>query len=324
MEKRQLGSDGPRVPAIGLGMGSMSDAPGVDDSRSIDTIRAAIDAGITLLDTADFYGNGHNEELLRRALRPADRGRVTISDKFGALRDPRGHFVGLDARPAYVRSALAYSLQRIGTDYIDVYRPCRLDPDVPIEDTVGAIAEMIEKGWVRHVGLSEVGAETIRRAHAVHPIADVQIEYSLLNRGAERSILSTCRELGIGVTAYGVLNHGLLTGASAGGGQIAHLPQLNGDNLAANLSLVERLRPLADARGVTIPQLAIAWVLAQGDSIVPLVGASRPSRIAATIEAASITLSADDLAEIEKAVPSGAVSGTRYAAPLMALLDSER
>jgi aryl-alcohol dehydrogenase-like predicted oxidoreductase len=324
MEMRKLGTNGPLVSAIGLGMGPMSDVHGQDDDRSIDTVRAAVDAGMTVLDTADFYGNGHNEELLRRALRPGDRERVVISDKFGGLRDPRGHFVGIEGRPAHVKSALAYSLRRIGTDYIDVYRPCRLDPNVPIEDTVGAVVEMIDAGWVRHVGLSEVGADTIRRAHAVHPIADVQIEYSLLNRGAERSILATCRELGIGVTAYGVLNHGLLTGVFTGAGQIAHLPQLNGENRTANLALVERLRPIAEARGATIAQLAIAWVLARGESIVPLVGASRPARIADTIAAVSITLSQEELAEIERAVPDGAVAGTRYAAPMMALLDSER
>ncbi|WP_033337790.1 aldo/keto reductase [Catenuloplanes japonicus] len=320
MEMRQLGTTGPRVPAIGLGMGTMTDE---HDQRNLDTIRAAIDAGVTLLDTADFYGSGHNEQLIRRALHPGDREHVIISDKFGSLRDPGGRFVGLTASPAHVKSALGYSLRRIGTDYLDIYRPCRLDPATPIEDTVGAIAEMVEAGWVRHIGLSEVGADTIRRAHAVHPIADVQIEYSLLNRGAERAILATCRELGIGVTAYGVLGHGLLTGAPIGG-ERAYLPQLTGDNLTANLALVERLRPIAEARGATIPQLAIAWVLAQGESIVALVGAGRPSRIAAAVDAIAITLTEDDLAEIARAVPAGAVAGTRYPAPLMARLDSER
>jgi pyridoxine 4-dehydrogenase len=295
------------------------------DAASVATIRAAIDAGIALVDTGDFYGNGHNEWLIRRALRGGDRERVVLSDKFGGLRDPAGRFVGIDARPAYLKSALAYSLQRLGTDHVDVYRPARLDPAVPIEDTIGAIAEMVAAGWVRHVGLSEVGAETIRRAHAVHPITDLQIEYSLFSRGVERSILATCRELGIGITAYGVLSHGLLTGAyPASGGENGHLPRFHGDNLATNLALVERLRPVAEARGVTVAQLAVAWVLAQDDGIVALVGASRPGRIADALAAADLTLSGAELAAIEEAVPDGAVAGDRYAAPLMATLDSER
>ncbi|GAA1014741.1 aldo/keto reductase [Acrocarpospora pleiomorpha] len=296
------------------------------DAESVATIRAALDAGLALVDTGDFYGNGHNEWLIRQALRAGDRERMVISDKFGALRDPGGRFVGMEARPAYLKSALAYSLQRLGTDYIDIYRPARLDPAVPIEDTVGAIAEMVQAGWVRHIGLSEVGAETLRRAHAVHPIADLQIEYSLFSRGIERSILATCRELGIGITAYGVLAHGLLTGAYAGpgGGEFAHLPRFHGDNLNANLALVEGLRPLADARDITVAQLAVAWVLARGDEIVALVGASRPDRIADAIAAAGLTLTDDELAAMDEAVPADAVAGERYAAPQMATLDSER
>jgi aryl-alcohol dehydrogenase-like predicted oxidoreductase len=302
----------------------MSDSGARDDEVSVATIRAAVDAGIALVDTGDFYGNGHNESLLRQALRGGDRERVVISDKFGGLRDPAGRFVGIDARPAYLKSALAYSLQRLGVDHIDIYRPARLDPAVPIEDTVGALGEMVEAGWVRHIGLSEVGAETVRRASAVHPIADLQIEYSLFSRGPERSILAACRELGVGVTAYGVLGHGLLTGAYTGGGEVGHMPRFHGENLTTNLALVERLRPIADGHGVTIAQLAIAWVLAKGDEIVPLVGASRPGRIADAVVAAGLALSGDDVAAIEAAVPDGAVAGTRYATPLMALLDSER
>jgi aryl-alcohol dehydrogenase-like predicted oxidoreductase len=312
------------VPSIGLGCDRMSSGDPADDPGGIATIRAAIDAGIAVIDTGDFYGNGHNEWLIRQALRPGDRDKVVISDKFGGLRDPAGAFVGIQAHPAYVKSALAYSLQRLGTDHIDIYRPCRLDPAVPIEDTIGAIAEMVQAGWVRHIGLSEVGAGTIRRAHAVHPIADVQIEYAITTRGPERSILPTCQELGIGVTAYGVLAHGLLSGAYTGGGEVGHLPRLTGDNLVTNLTLVERLRPIADAHGATIAQLAIAWVLAQADSIVPLVGASRPARIPDAVAAAGLRLSPADLSAIEAAVPADAVAGTRYAAPLMALLDSER
>ncbi|GGK76021.1 aldo/keto reductase [Mangrovihabitans endophyticus] len=323
MQTRRLGTHGPLAPAIGLGCGPMS-AGDPDDATSVATLRAAIDAGITLIDTADFYGNGHNESLIRAALRTGDRERIVISDKFGGLRDPSGRFVGIDTRPSSMKSALAYSLQRLGTDHIDIYRPARLDPDVPIEDTVGAMAEMVQAGWVRHIGLSEVGAETLRRAHAVHPIADLQIEYSLFSRGVERSILATCRELGVGLTAYGVLAHGLLTGAYAGGGEVGHLPRLHGDNLATNLALVERLREVADARGVTVAHLAVAWVLAQGEEIVALVGASRPSRIADALTAAGLALSDADLAAIDAAVPVGAVAGERYAAPLMAMLDSER
>ncbi|WP_432995323.1 aldo/keto reductase [Dactylosporangium sp. CA-233914] len=323
---RRLGTDGPLVPSIGLGCGPMSaGTPDPDrDAVSVATIRAAIDAGITLIDTADFYGTGHNEWLIRKALREAGRDRVVISDKFGALRDPAGRFVGIDARPAYLRSAVAYSLQRLGTDHIDIYRPARLDPAVPIEDTVGAIAELVEAGWVRHIGLSEVGAQSIRRAHAVHPIADLQIEYSLFSRGVERQILATCRELGIGVTAYGVLAHGLLTGAYTGGGEVGHLPWFHAGNLETNLALVERLRPIARARGVSVAQLAVAWVLSRGERIVALVGASRPGRVPDAVAAAGIALSDAELAAIEEAVPDGAVAGTRYAAPLMAMLDSER
>ncbi|WP_433604003.1 aldo/keto reductase [Dactylosporangium sp. CA-139114] len=324
MQMRRLGTQGPLVPAIGLGCGPMSQGT-PDDDASVATVRAAIDAGIALIDTADFYGNGHNEDLLRRALRAGDRERVVLSDKFGGLRDPAGRFIGLDARPVHVKSALGYSLRRLGTEYIDIYRPARLDPAVPIEDTVGAIAEMIEAGWVRHVGLSEVGAETIRRAHAVHPVADVQIEYSLFARGPERAILDTCRELGIGVTAYGVLAHGLLTGAYRGdSGETGHLPWFGADNLAANLALVQRLRPIADDLGVSIAQLAVAWVLSRGESIVALVGASRPSRVGPAVAAAALELDRSRLDAIEAAVPPGSVSGTRYAAPLMAMLDSER
>nr|BFE58975.1 aldo/keto reductase [Dactylosporangium thailandense] len=324
MRMRRLGAHGPLVPAIGLGCGPMSQGT-PDDDASVATIRAAIDAGIALIDTADFYGNGHNEDLLRRALRAGDRERVVLSDKFGGLRDPAGRFIGLDARPVHVKSALGYSLQRLGTDHIDIYRPARLDPSVPIEDTVGAIAEMVEAGWVRHIGLSEVGAETIRRAHAVHPIADVQIEYSLFARGPERAILDTCRELGIGVTAYGVLAHGLLTGSYSGdSGETGHLPWFSAENLPANLALVERLRPIAGDLGVSIAQLAVAWVLSRGDAIVALVGASRPSRVGSAVAAAALELGGAQLDAIEAAVPPGSVSGTRYAAPLMAMLDSER
>lgn len=302
-----------------------------DDASSTETIRTAIDSGLTLIDTADFYGMGHNESLIGRALRPGDRDAVTLSVKFGGLRDPAGNWVGVDGRPVRVKSALAYSLQRLGTDHIDIYRPARLDPNVPIEDTVGAMAEMVEAGHIRHIGLSEVGSETIRRAHSVHPIADLQIEYSLFSRGIENGILATCRELGIGVTAYGVLAHGLLTGtynqSADGSNPLDHLPRFHGENLATNLQLVEKLRTVADAKGVTVAQRATAWVLAQGrndDDVVALVGARRPDRTTDALPAAELNLTDDDLAAIDEAVPAGAVAGERYAAPQMAQLDSER
>ncbi|MFE6718137.1 aldo/keto reductase [Streptomyces albidoflavus] len=332
METRRLGTSGPSVPVIGLGGSAMSGTYGpAQDADGIATIRAAIDAGMTLIDTADFYGIGHNEWLIRQALRPGDREKTVLSVKFGGLRDPDGNWVGVEGRPAHVKSALAYSLQRLGTDHIDIYRPARLDPDVPVEETVGAIAEMVEAGHVRAIGLSEVGAETIRRAHAVHPISDLQIEYSLFSRGIENGILDTCRELGIGVTAYGVLSHGLLTGAyrpaTDGSDPRSHLPRFHGPNVETNLALVERLRPIAEARGVSVAQLAIAWVLAQGrryGDIVALIGARRPQRVAEALPAAELHLTDEELAAIEEAVPASAVAGDRYAAPQLAQLDSER
>ncbi|WP_432930723.1 aldo/keto reductase [Microbispora sp. CA-135349] len=333
MQTRQLGTGGPRIAPVALGCAGMSDhtAP-ADEADAIATIRTALDAGITLLDTADFYGMGHNEDLIRRALRAGDRDKALLSVKFGGLRGPDGAFVGIEGRPAYVKNALAYSLRRLGSDHVDIYRPARLAPDTPIEDTIGAISELVQAGYVRHIGLSEVGPETIRRAHAVHPICDVQIEYSLFSRGPETNgILDTCRELGIGVTAYGVLAHGLLTGAyrqPAEGDPRAHwLPRFHPGNLAANLTLVDRLRPLADVHGVSVAQLATAWVIAQSrerGTIVAVLGTRRPRRVEEALAAAGVALTGTDLRAIDEAVPAGAVAGTRYAAPLMALLDSER
>ena len=328
METRTLGT-GRRGPALGLGCAGMSGTYGpAEDAESIATIRAAIDAGVTLLDTADFYGMGHNELLIGRALRAGDREKAVLSVKFGGLRGLDGGFLGIDARPAAVQNFLGYSLRRLGTDYVDIYRPARLDPAVPVEDTVGAIAELVTAGWVRGIGLSEVGAETIRRAHAVHPITDLEIEYSVFSRGIEDGILATCRELGIGITAYGVLAQGLLSGAwppaAAGTATRAHLPRFREGNVEANLALVEELRKIAAAREVTVAQLAIAWVLAQGRDIVALVGAKRPGRIAEAVGAVGLELTGDDLAAIEQAVPRAAVAGDRYAPALLALLDSER
>lgn len=300
-----------------------------DDADGIATIRAAIDAGITLLDTGDFYGMGHNEWLIGRALRSGDREKLVLSVKFGVLRGPGGAMLGIDCRPALLKTFLTYSLQRLRTDHVDIYRPARLDPAVPIEDTVGAIAEMMQAGHVRGIGLSEVGPETIRRAHAVHPITDLQIEYSLFSRGIEREILATCRELGIAITAYGVLSRGLLSGTwvPQTADSRGRLPRFQPGNVETNLSLVETLGRIADARGATAAQLAIAWVLAQGaerGDIVPLVGAKTQQRLAEALPAADLELTLDDLAAIERAVPASAVAGERSAPAQLAQLDSER
>ncbi|MFJ7160090.1 aldo/keto reductase [Streptomyces sp. NPDC101118] len=330
---RTLGSAGPRTFPLGLGCMGMSALYGESDrAESIATIHAALEAGVTLLDTGDFYGMGHNELLINEALRTAPahlRDQALTSVKFGALRTVEGGFTGYDGRPEAVRNFLAYSLQRLGRDHIDVYRIARVDPDVPIEETVGAIAEAVEAGHVRHIGLSEVGAETMRRAAAVAPIADLQIEYSLISRGIEKEILPTARELGIGVTAYGVLSRGLISGhftrdrALAPGDFRGMSPRFQGENLHRNLDLVEALREVADAKGVTVAQAAIAWVLAQGEDIVPLVGARRRDRLAEALGALEVRLEPADLAAIEAAVPVGAAAGERYPAAQMAHLDSE-
>jgi aryl-alcohol dehydrogenase-like predicted oxidoreductase len=330
MEQRILG-DRLATSAVGLGCMGMSDLYGpADEAESIATIHAAMDAGITLLDTGDFYGMGHNELLIREALRGRDRDQVAISVKFGALRDPGGGWSGADGRPAAVKNFLAYTLRRLGTDHVDVYRLTRVDPAVPIEDTVGAIAEMVRAGHVRHIGLSEAGADTIRRAAGVHPISDLQIEYSLLSRGIEREILPVCRELGIGVTAYGVLSRGLLSGHWSKDRRLGERdfrgasPRFSGGNLEHNLALVEGLRGVAEAKGVTVAQTAIAWVLSRGTDVVPLVGARRRDRLTEALGALDVELSTGDLAAIERAVPAGAAAGDRYAAPQLAELDSER
>jgi aryl-alcohol dehydrogenase-like predicted oxidoreductase len=309
----------------------MSGAYGpADETESIATIHAALDAGIDLLDTGDYYGMGHNELLIREALRRRDRDKVVISVKFGALRAPDDAFIGIDGRPLAVKASLAYTLRRLGTDHVDIYRLGRVDPAVPIEDTVGAIAEMIEAGYVRHVGLSEAGAETVRRAHAVHPVVDLQIEYSLLSRGIEAEILPTCRELGVGVTAYGVLSRGLLGGdrsmerLSAPGDIRSRMPRFRPENLDRNLALVDGLRAIADEKGATVAQIAIGWVLSRGEDIVPLIGTTRRDRLAKAIRALELTLTADDIAAIERAAPPDAVVGDRYDERQMAMLDSER
>jgi aryl-alcohol dehydrogenase-like predicted oxidoreductase len=327
----QLGKTGPSVSTLGLGCMGMSGMYGPSDRRtSIATIHAALDAGINLIDTGDFYGMGHNEMLIGEALKGVARDKVILSVKTGALRDRDGGFNGIDNRPAALKNFIAYSLQRLGVDHIDIYRPARLDPNVPIEETVGAIADMIKAGYVRHVGLSEVGASTIRRAAAVHPIADLQIEYSLISRGIEDRILPTCRDLGIGITAYGVLSRGLISGhwqkgqGSAKGDFRGFSPRFQGENVDRNLALVEALRKIADTRGVSVAQIAIAWVAAQGGDIVPLVGARKVERLDEALRSRDLHLSEADLAAIETAVPKDAAAGGRYPEAMLAHMDSER
>jgi len=331
LPQARLGAKGPQsVSAIGLGAMGMSGMYGAsDEAQSIATIHAALDAGVNLIDTGDFYGMGHNEMLLGRALK-GRRDEALISVKFGALRDPSAGWIGMDGRPAAVRNFLAHSLQRLGTDHIDIYRIARLDPNVPIEDTIGAIADMVKAGFVRHIGLSEVGADTIRKAHAVHPIADLQIEYSLLSRGPEADIFPVLKELGIGVTAYGVLSRGLLSGSKpTGPGDFrTHLPRFTGDNAAKNQQLVDVLQQLAAGLGATASQVAIAWVLARGKALgvdmVALVGSRTLKQLDESLGALKLTLGAEDLKRIEAALPADAVAGTRYGAEQMAHLDSEK
>jgi aryl-alcohol dehydrogenase-like predicted oxidoreductase len=301
-----------------------------DRAESIATIHAALDAGINLLDTGDFYGMGHNELLISEALQGRDRDEIVLSVKFGAQRGPDGGWLGFDIRPAAVKTALAYSLNRLRTDYVDIYRPARLDPKVPIEETVGAIGELIEAGYVRHVGLSEVGADTIRRAACTQPICDLQIEYSLISRGIEQTILPTCRELGIAITAYGILSRGLLSGHWSPDRRLhgtdfrARSPRFQGENLGHNLALVDALRGIADEQGASVAQIAIAWVLAKGDDINPLIGARTRERLNEALGALELTLTAEDLRRIEDAVPADAAAGSRYAEQQMAMLDSEK
>jgi len=325
MKTRRLGRSGPHVSAFGLGCMGMSGAYGpADKDESVATIHAALGAGITLLDTGDFYGMGHNEMLLGCALKSVPRDKYLLSVKFGAQLAPNRQFIGFDASPNAVKTALSYSLKRLNTDYVDIYRPARLDPKVPIEDTIGAIADMVKAGYVRYVGLSEVGVDTIRRAQAVHPICDLQIEYGLMTRGVEDEILPVLRQLGIAVTAYGVLSRGLIGSSAPLTGYRSHLPRFQGEALKTNLALVDALEQIAKEKGVNVAQLAAAWVLSRGNDIVPLAGARKRTQLADFIDAADLVLSAEDLARIEAAVPASAVAGDRYPAAQMGMLDSER
>jgi aryl-alcohol dehydrogenase-like predicted oxidoreductase len=322
----QLGKTGPHCFPIALGcMGMSGMYGGSDESESIATIHAALERGVNLLDTGDFYGMGHNEMLVGRALQ-GRRDKALLSVKFGAMRAPDGSFVGFDTRPAAIKNSLAYSLTRLGVDYIDIYRPARLDATVPIEDTIGTIKDLIQAGYVRAIGLSEVGVETIRRAHAVHPIVDLQIEYALVSRNPEQKIFPLLQELGIATTAYGVLSRGLLSGSVPKDPKDfrAHLPRFSGENGEHNRQLVEKLGQFAKARGITTSQLAIAWVLAKGSSIVPVMGARTRAQLEETLGALNVQLTTDDVSQVEALVASGNVRGDRYQAAQMAMLDSEK
>ncbi|WP_293882099.1 aldo/keto reductase [Sphingomonas sp.] len=328
--QRTLGKGGPTVSTIGLGCMGMSGMYGpADRAESIATIHAALDAGVTLIDTGDFYGMGHNELLIAEALKGVPRDRYLLSVKFNALRNADGAFLGFDSRPKAVQNFLAYSLQRLGVDHIDIYRPSRLDADTPIEDTMGALADLVTAGRIRHIGLSEVGVDTLRRAVAVHPVCDLQIEYSLISRGIEDRILPTARELGIGISAYGVLSRGLIGGNwskdSGGKGDArGHSPRFQEGNVEANLSLVEALRTIGEARGASVAQMAIAWVMHQGADIVPVIGSRRRDQLTNALESVDIALSTEELATIEATFPRGVAAGDRYAPALMSTLDSEK
>ena len=326
VEPRRLGRTGPEVFPMALGCMGMSGMYGpADEAESLATIHSAIDAGVTIIDTGDFYGMGHNEMLIGQALRFV-RDQVLISVKFGAQRGPDGSWLGYDARPQAVKTALAYSLKRLGVDHIDIYRPARLDPNVPIEETIGAISDMVKAGYVRYVGLSEMGPETIRRAAAVHPIVDLQIEYSIISRSPEEKIFPALEELGIAVTAYGVLSRGLLSGSlSSGPADIRNrFPRFKPENLARNQELVAKLRDIANRKGITPSQLAVAWVLAQSRNVIPVMGARTRAQLAETLAALDLKLSPEDVAAIQAAVPADAVAGTRYDEHQMRVLDSEK
>ncbi|MFD1356785.1 aldo/keto reductase [Fictibacillus halophilus] len=329
MNTRKLGNSGSEVSSIGLGCMGMSDLYGsADRMESIATIHEALEKGVTLFDTGDFYGVGHNELLLKEALQGTKRENAFIAVKTGVLRSPDGGWIGMDNRPQAIKNALAYTLQRLGTDYIDLYQPARVDPNVPIEETIGAMADLVKQGYVKHIGLSEANAETVRKAHAVHPISWLQIEYSLFSRGIEAEILPTLRELGISLSAYGVLSRGLLSGKWTKERQTqidfrSFAPRFMGENLDQNLTLVEALREIAEEKGTTVAQLAIAWVLSQGEDIIPLIGARKRSHLEDAFFALDLQLTDGDLERIEKAVPADKVAGTRYAKEQMAMLGVE-
>jgi aryl-alcohol dehydrogenase-like predicted oxidoreductase len=305
---------------------AMSDMYGpADESESIATIHAAVDAGINMLDTGDFYGMGHNELLIRRAIE-GRRQNVFLAVKFGALRSPDGSFCGYDLRPEAVKNFLAYSLRRLGTDYIDLYQPSRVDARTPIEDTYGTLADLRKAGYIHHIGISEASTASIRRAQKAAPVIALQIEYSLVSRGPEASILPAALELGMGVTAYGVLSRGLLSGSPITSPKDirSHLPRFRGENYEKNRAVVDALNRIAREKNGTASQVAIAWVMSRGAEIVPLIGARRRTQLAESLKALDLKLTAEDLAQIERAVPADAVAGTRYGEEQMRWLDSEK
>jgi len=329
MQQTRLGRNGPAVSAFGLGCMGMSGGYGpADDKESIATIHAALEAGITMIDTADFYGMGQNEMVVREALKGGKRQRAFIAVKFGSMRGPDLKILGDDGRPQAAKNFLAYSLRRLGTDYVDLYQPSRVDPDVPIEDTIGAIADMVKAGYVRHIGVSETSGKTVRRAHAVHPIAALQTEYSLFTRGVERDILPTLRELGIALVAYGVLSGGLISDRAAAAKNApseirTRKPRFSSENFSKNIALVEALGKIAKEKGATTAQLAFAWVKSRGDDVVPLIGARRRDQLKEALGTLDLKLTPGDLARIEQAAPHAAVAGTRYLPAVLAHMDSE-
>ncbi len=326
MKTTKLGKTGPQVSVVGLGCMSMGNAGMYGSStedEGIRTIHEAIDRGVTLLDTGDFYGMGDNEMLIGRALAGGRRDKVQVSVKFGGMRDPAGQFIGLDMRPVAVKNFLAYSLKRLGVDHIDIYRPARLDPTVPIEETIGTIADLIKAGYVRHIGLSEMGVQTIRRAHAVHPIVDLQIEYSIASRSPEDKIFPVLHELGISATLYGVLSRGLLSGSKPTGPKDFrnHLPRFAGEAGKENGALVASLKLFAEKLGRSPAQVCVAWALAKEPKLVPILGARKPSQL----DAFDVSpLDADQMGELERLIPKNAFKGSRYAEEQMAHLDSEK